>query len=258
MRVDPRDVASDGFMINVTTILDRFCEPFMDNDFSKVDKIDDNYFRKQPRVDIKDETKINADQAKSDSFYANRVPGEANFISEAFFLTLAAHHYGSEACNSQLKGLDRDLRYFESRIEQMEAERPRMANVPDHAQRLEAAIATHVRTLENAIAKKYAIEGVLLDERMQSTSLRFMRYVAVWLLRLVTRSKYKPGLESSEIKYVMSFLASLPYANLLGFLFLPSNQMCLHACRSTPSRTSWTISPSSSSECFRVCMSQPD
>ncbi|KAL6357451.1 hypothetical protein LRP88_07618 [Fusarium phalaenopsidis] len=200
MRVDPREVASDGFMINVTTILDRFCEPFMDNDFSKVDKIDDNYFRKQPRVDIKDETKINADQAHSDSFYANKVPGEANFISEAFFLTLAAHHYGSEACNSQLKGLDRDLRYFESRIEAMEAERPRMANVPDQAQRLEAAIAAHVRTLENAISKKYAIEGVLLDERMQSTSLRFMRYVAVWLLRLVTRSKYKPGLESSEIK----------------------------------------------------------
>jgi ubiquitin conjugation factor E4 B len=253
MRVDPREVASDGFMINVTTILDRFCEPFMDNDFSKVDKIDDNYFRKQPRVDIKDETKINADQAHSDSFYANKVPGEANFISEAFFLTLAAHHYGSEACNSQLKGLDRDLRYFESRIEAMEAERPRMANVPDQAQRLEAAIAAHVRTLENAISKKYAIEGVLLDERMQSTSLRFMRYVAVWLLRLVTRSKYKPGLESSEIKYVMSFLVSLPCANLLGFLFLPSNQMCFHACRSTPSRTSWTILLSSSSECFR-CM----
>ncbi|KAF4977567.1 hypothetical protein FZEAL_5938 [Fusarium zealandicum] len=200
LQVDPREVASNGFMVNVTAILDRFCEPFMDNDFSKVEKIDDNYFRKQPRVDIKDETKMNADQAYSDNFYSQKEPGEANFISEAFFLTLAAHHYGSEACNSQLKNMDRDIKYLEKKVKAIEAERPKVENVPHQLRLLEETLMRHVSVLEKTLGMKYAIEGVLLDERMQSTSLRFMRYVAVWLLRLVTRSNYKPGLESQQIK----------------------------------------------------------
>jgi ubiquitin conjugation factor E4 B len=52
--------------------------------------------RRHPRVDIKEETKLNADQSTSDRFYSEAVGG-INFISEVFFLTLAAHHYGSEA-----------------------------------------------------------------------------------------------------------------------------------------------------------------
>ncbi|KAF7542311.1 hypothetical protein G7Z17_g11690 [Cylindrodendrum hubeiense] len=175
LQVDPREVASNGFMVNVTTILDRFCEPFMDNDFSKIDKIDDDYFRKNPRVDIKDETKLNADQAYSDEYYAKTLPGEPNFISEAFFLTLAAHHYGSEACNSQLKNLDRDIKYLEKHLKAMEAERPKVANVPHQLRLLEETLKRHTAVLEKTIGMKYAIEGVLLDERMQATSLRFMR-----------------------------------------------------------------------------------
>jgi ubiquitin conjugation factor E4 B len=202
LQVDPREVASDGFMMNVTTILDRFCEPFMDNDFSKVDKIDVRYFQRNPRVDIKDETKINADQAAADKFYEQKQSGESNFISEAFFLTLAAHHYGSEAANSQLKNLDREIKYIEKHLKAMEAERPKVANVPRQLKMFEETLRRHTNVLEKTIALKYAIEGVLLDERMQSTSLRFMRYVAVWLLRLATQSNYKPGLESKEIKSV--------------------------------------------------------
>ena len=200
LQVDPREVASDGFMMNVTTILDRFCEPFMDNDFSKVDKIDVRYFQRSPRVDIKDETKLNADEATAEKFYSQKQTGESNFISEAFFLTLAAHHYGSEAANSQLKNLDRDIKHIEKNLKLMEAEREKVANSPHQLARFEELLKRHTNVLEKTIALKYAIEGVLLDERMQGTSLRFMRYVAVWLLRLATRSNYKPGFESQEIK----------------------------------------------------------
>jgi ubiquitin conjugation factor E4 B len=200
LQVDPREVASDGFMLNITTILDRFCEPFMDNDFSKIDKIDVRYFKRKPRVDIKDETKINADQAAADEYYSQTEAGESNFISEAFFLTLAAHHYGSEAANSQLKNLDREIKYLEKHIKAMEAERPKVANVPAQLRLFEETLKRRTTVLEKTIALKHAIEGVLLDERMQSTSLRFMRYVAVWLLRLATGSDYKPGQESQQIR----------------------------------------------------------
>ncbi|KAI7057695.1 ubiquitin conjugation factor E4, partial [Hortaea werneckii] len=51
MRVNPKEVSTDGFMLNVTTILDQLCEPFLDATFSKIDKIDPNYLRRSPRVD---------------------------------------------------------------------------------------------------------------------------------------------------------------------------------------------------------------
>lgn len=200
LQVDPREVASDGFMVNITTIMDRFCEPFMDNDFSKVDKIDIKYLRRKPRVDITDETKINADQATADKFYEVKEEGESNFISEAFFLTLAAHHYGSEALNSQLKNLDRDIKYLEKRIDAMMAERQKVANAPHQLRLFDETVKRHTNVLERTIGLKFAIEGILLDERMQGTSLRFMRYVAVWLIRIATGKDYKPGKESQLIK----------------------------------------------------------
>ncbi|KAG8414091.1 Ubiquitin conjugation factor E4 [Metarhizium acridum] len=214
LQVDPREVASDGFMLNVTTIMDRFCEPFMDNDFSKVDKIDVRYFKRQPRVDIKDETKLNADQATADEYYSKKVEGDSNFISEAFFLTLAAHHYGSEALNSQLKNLDREIKYLDKHIKAMEAERPKLANSPHQLRLFEETLKRHTNVLEKTIALKHAIEGALLDERMQSTSLRFMRYVAAWLLRLVTGSDYKPGQETEMIRLPLSSENSEAFACL--------------------------------------------
>lgn len=129
LRPDPTQLSTDGFLMNVTVVLDGLCEPFMDTMFSKVDRIDINYLRRRPRVDIKDETKLNADQSASDEFYQVELPGTSNFISEVFFLNLAAHHYGSEATNSMLKALDKDIKYLNDKIKELEAERPKFMNV---------------------------------------------------------------------------------------------------------------------------------
>ncbi|UQC75247.1 ubiquitin elongating factor core [Colletotrichum lupini] len=192
LQVDPKEVSSDGFMMNLTVVLDRFCSPFMDTTFSKVDRIEVEYFRRNPRVDIKEETKLNADQSTSDAFYGTQSQGSSNFISEVFFLTLAAHHYGSEATNSKLKGLERDIKWYEKHLAAMEAERIKVQNQPQQLAMFELTLKRHTTVLEKAIAMKYAIEGIFLDEKMQELSLRFMRYVAVWLLRLASQSSYTP------------------------------------------------------------------
>jgi ubiquitin conjugation factor E4 B len=129
LQVKDIEVASDGFMVNVTAVLDTLCEPFMDSTFSKINKVDLDYLRRTPRVDMSDETKLNADQATSDAFYNSKVDGTSNFISEVFFLTLAAHHYGLGATNSKLKDLDKDIKYVEKVIKQMEDEMPKLQNV---------------------------------------------------------------------------------------------------------------------------------
>lgn len=48
--------------------------------------------------------------------------------------------------------------------------------------------------LDKSMSFKFAIEGVLFDKVMQARSLRFMRVVTVWLLRIATQSDYKPDI----------------------------------------------------------------
>ncbi|KAI0181688.1 ubiquitin conjugation factor E4 [Hypoxylon sp. FL1284] len=196
LQVKVNEVASDGFMVNLTAVLDELCEPFMDSTFSKVDKIDIDYLRRQPRVDIRDETKLNADQATSDEFYNTTVAGSSNFISEVFFLTLAAHHYGLGATNSKLKDLDKDIKYISKVINQMEEELTKLRGTNAFQVRIaEQRLKSAISSVEKYMALKMSIEGVVLDTSIQTRSLLFMRYVAVWLLRIASKTNYRPGVD---------------------------------------------------------------
>ena len=186
MQIDPATVSSDGFMMNVMICLDQLCEPFMDATFSKIDRIDVEYLRRKPRVDIKDETKLNADQNTSDEYYSHQVTGQSNFISEVFFLTLAAHQYGSEALNQQLMQLERDLKYMEKNIAQLEADRPKFAANPPQLAMFERALKKYTDKIDAGLAYKYSAQGVLLDDLNQARSMQFMRYVIIWLLRIAS------------------------------------------------------------------------
>ena len=186
MQVDQKLVSSDGFMINVTVCLDQLCEPFMDATFSKIDRIDADYLRRKPRIDIKEETKLNADQHTSDDFYGKPADGTSNFISEVFFLTLAAHHYGTEAANSTLNQLDKDLKRMEKHLEEIELDRHKFINDPTKLRMFDNAIKKYKDQVDKGLSYKHAVQGVLLDDLTQARSMQFMRYVIVWMLRLVS------------------------------------------------------------------------
>ncbi|KAI9801299.1 MAG: hypothetical protein M1833_002869 [Piccolia ochrophora] len=167
MQVDNAAVSSDGFMINVT-----------------VDRIDVDYLRRHPRVDIKEETKMNADQSTSDEFYAEAAGGSSNFISEIFFLTLAAHHYGMDAAINKLDQVEKDLKYMAKQMQRLEAEREKFINTPQYPV-FENAMKRFRDRVDKAHSYKFALQGVLFDDLSQARSMQFMRYVIVWLLRLV-------------------------------------------------------------------------
>lgn len=186
MQVDQTQVSSDGFMINVTVCLDQLCEPFMDASFSKIDRIDVDYLCRSPRVNIKDETKLNADQNASDAFYSKPAEGTSNFISEIFFLTVTAHHYGTEAANSSLSSLEKDLKQMKKHVEEIELDRHKFVNDPMRLRMFEDAVKKYKDKIDTGMSYKYSIEGVLLDDLNQARSMQFMRYVVVWMLRLVS------------------------------------------------------------------------
>ncbi|KAI0136961.1 ubiquitin elongating factor core-domain-containing protein [Xylariales sp. AK1849] len=193
LHLDPKHVASDGFMVNVTATLDQLCEPFMDASFSKISKIDIDYLRRNPRVDMSDETKLNADQATSDAFYSKTVDGTSNFISEVFFLNLAAHHYGSEATNSKLKDLDKEIKHLQRVEKEITEQMKKLSSNPVMIAQAKRQHDRVVSVIEKTMALRFSIEGVLTDKGMQTLSLQFMRYVTVWLLRVASGSAYVPG-----------------------------------------------------------------
>ncbi len=182
---DPKAISSDGFMINVTSCLDQLCEPFMDPTFSKVDRIDVDYLRRKPRVDIKEETKLNVDQNAADTFYSRPAEGKSNFISEVFFLTMAAHQYGSGAASSTLASLEKDIKRMEKYLDELELDRHKYVNDPVNLRMYEEAVQRFRAKVDQGLSYKHAMQGILLDDLSQARSMQFMRYVIVWLLRLV-------------------------------------------------------------------------
>ncbi|KAK3673750.1 Ubiquitin conjugation factor E4 [Recurvomyces mirabilis] len=186
MRVDYKTVSSDGFMLNVTNVLDRLCDPFMDAQFGKIDRIDANYLRRQPRVDISEETKINADQKTADAFYGQEVEGTNNFISEVFFLTVASHHYGTEAAQERLQIMRKSVKRLEQDLASMEGDREKFASDPRYLARYEQALAKYKEQVDDTWSLIHSTYGVLCDDVSQARSMQFMRYVIVWILRLAS------------------------------------------------------------------------
>lgn len=95
----------------------------------QLDKIDIDYFRRNPRLDIGDETKINADEDTASEFYSKKIEGSNNFISEVFFLNVAAHHYGLGATEVNHDQLAKDIGDMEKHLERIQGERSRWVNV---------------------------------------------------------------------------------------------------------------------------------
>ena len=99
---------------------------------TQIDKIDIEYFRRQPRLNIHEETKINVDENQSNEYYSKKVEGSNNFISEVFFLNVAAHHYGLGATETMHDQLAKDIGEMEKHLERFVAERQRWLNVRLH------------------------------------------------------------------------------------------------------------------------------
>ena len=68
MSVPVHTVSSDGYMSNLQYILLKLFEPVMDVSFSKIDKVDPDYYRASSRIDISEETRIKAPKEEVDEY----------------------------------------------------------------------------------------------------------------------------------------------------------------------------------------------
>jgi len=195
MQIDFKVAASHSFFCNLSGVMLKLCEPFVDVSSGKAwQRLDSSYITApSARVDYKDVTKI-AVSAEEEAAWVERRKSEAastsiatefHFITDAFFMTAQCLHIGyvKVQAESMMQAMDmhrlqRDLGELEAAAQQAQPG-PQAALLQERVSRYKAAISKH-----NEIRLCY--EAVLHDEATLRSMLAFYRLMASWLLRLAS------------------------------------------------------------------------
>ncbi|KAF5385651.1 hypothetical protein D9757_005488 [Collybiopsis confluens] len=192
LQVDPTTVSSDSFMVNIQTVLYRFAEPFMDANYSKVDKIDPLYFAHSSRIDATEETRIKATTQEALQWAEENKSLEGpNFISDIFYLTIAMSHYGYQKTISSYNDLHKHIDDIQRQLDYMTGDGSWMGS-PLQA-RMQAAI-DHAKNEQAKIkSSAMAYEAQLSDPELVYRSIGFTTFLSVWLIRQVDPKKTHPN-----------------------------------------------------------------
>ncbi|KAI0061420.1 hypothetical protein BV25DRAFT_1805616 [Artomyces pyxidatus] len=194
MQVNPDTVSSDSFMTNLHAVLLRFAEPFMDAQFTKIDRIDKHYFAHSDRIYASDETRINATSEEAAEWMNKNLLAEGapppNFISDIFYLTLASNHYG----------FLKTVQTFDEYNKQLDDAKKHLASITGDRSwvgtpfqpRMEAAI----KQVKDEIAKIQGMQAAastqLYDPELLFRNNSFNIFVTTWLIRFVDPRKTHP------------------------------------------------------------------
>ncbi|KAF9586088.1 hypothetical protein BGW38_009841 [Lunasporangiospora selenospora] len=189
MHVDRATVSGDGFIYNMTEVLLKFCNPFMDSQHSKVDKISQSYFKGKSRLDISKETRICAPKEVVDA-YASEVSSLQghNFITEMFFLTLGFHHIGISRLFVDYKRFMRDFYEVRDQYDRLKTQAAAGRSTPQN----DVLIKQYETQLEKMVTFRLSLESQILDPLVLGHSFQYYNLVMTWLLRMVDPAKSYP------------------------------------------------------------------
>lgn len=179
-------LSSNAFMSNITLLLVRFSQPFLDVSYKKIDKIDVNYFSNLNLfIDLSQETRMNSDFKEADQFYDGNKKAEdcrPNFISDCFFLTLTYLHYGLGGTMLYDEKITPQLKRMKQEIEKIK----RAANSQDMFARYAAMqIPTLEKTLKITQSVKEALQGFFSHRNLQLEVFDFICGASTFLIRVV-------------------------------------------------------------------------
>lgn len=221
IQVDPISCASSGMFVNLSAVMLRLCEPFLDANLSKRDKIDANYVFHGPRLDLRELTSLHAsseevaewinkgDPEKTDglgllSDKENRLlqsqeatssgsnaylkPKSSSdqktkytFICECFFMTARVLNLGLLKAFSDFKHLVQDISRCEDTLSTLKA---MQGQAP--APNLNLDITRLEKEIELYTQEKLCYEAqILRDGGLIQSALSYYRLMVVWLVGLV-------------------------------------------------------------------------
>lgn len=207
MQVDRREVSSDGYLNNLQRVCLKLCDPIMDARFSKVHLIDPDYFISSTRLNVTEDTKINADkesyEAHLSSYRSSHpTPTPPNFVSDIFFLTVAMHHYGLLSTLRYYGAFCKEMEEMRKQVNNMKAERDAGGWAGPGGPMQEALYKRFQTQLDKVIAWKLAMDAMLMDHVTMEHSIRFYGLVMMWLVRCAAVGspliKYGSGSKSAD------------------------------------------------------------
>ncbi|EFJ06900.1 ubiquitin-protein ligase, UFD2 [Selaginella moellendorffii] len=219
IQVNPLVNGSTGSFVNLSAVMLKLCDPFLDPPFTKMDKIDLNYVLKNVRVNFSNLTAIHAtseelsrwvdkrnyariegfrqaqaqreqeelmrlqSQGASASVVQASVSGQGSFsfICECFFLTARSLNIGPLKAVSDFKTLLQDLSRQKDSLEALKA-----MQGPGAPADLENTIKNTENNIEQLTQDRYCYEAQFLrDLQLLQECVRFYRLMIVWLVSLV-------------------------------------------------------------------------
>ncbi|EMD39878.1 hypothetical protein CERSUDRAFT_63413 [Gelatoporia subvermispora B] len=213
MQVEPDTVASDSFMVNLQTVMFRFCEPFFDVNYSKIDRIDALYFAHSNRINLKEETRVNATSEQAEQWRKQHEESNAtapNFISDIYYLTLAMNHYGYQKTVDSFEDLAKQYDEMSRHLEMLQGDGSWRNSIA--AARTEHAIKTVEGEQEKVLMQQYSYQVQLADPELVLRSISFVNFVSTWIIRLVdpTHKHPNPAVELPLPKEVPMEFSVLP------------------------------------------------
>lgn len=193
MRVKAKEVASDGFMVNLFELVMRFCEPFMDHKYSKIDRIDAEYLRRQKRFQVSDLTRLNANESEAIKWSeeAGEISQPPNFITECYFIALRLLNLGPGKAIRSLNEKTDELRRLKKRANEVEQDRATWSATPQ-APQYEAFLKRAKDEVSKVEAQLLASECQLLDEDFVNRIVIFLSFTMTWLVRLAEEGGNHP------------------------------------------------------------------
>ncbi|TKY88656.1 hypothetical protein EX895_002287 [Sporisorium graminicola] len=195
MQVRQELVASDGYMVNLYEMLLRFAEPFMDAGFTKIDRIDLEYLRKQTRFDIQDLTRINATEAEAKEWtqqgQAEPTGAPANFITEVFYIAVRLNNLGLGKAVRRIDEKEKEMGRFKKRITETEADRAMWSALPQAAQ-YENFLKRAKAEVERLHGEIYAAQSQLMAPDFLQKVITFNCFLMTWLIRVAEPQSKHP------------------------------------------------------------------
>ncbi|KAL5582220.1 hypothetical protein UlMin_014662 [Ulmus minor] len=217
IQVDPMSCASSGMFVNLSAVMLRLCEPFLDANLTKRDKIDPKYVFYSDRLDLSGLTALHASseevaewvnksrQGQSDgenrllqskeatssgsnafglSTTNSTASGEKtkySFICECFFMTARVLNLGLLKAFSDFKHLVQDISRSEETLATLKA---MQGQTPSPQLQLE--ITRLEKEMELYSQEKLCYEAqILRDGTLIQQGLTFYRLMVVWLVGMV-------------------------------------------------------------------------
>jgi ubiquitin conjugation factor E4 B len=152
--------------------------------FSKQHLIHDHYLLLSDRIDVADDTRINADKTMVDEF-TKTLPSSPsfNFVTEIFYLTLSYHHYGTLSIIRHNGNMTKQIQRMKEQLDKLVSDRDRGAFDGPIKVLFEERLKKFQLEYENMVGGKLAFDAILIDKHSIEHSIRFYNLAMVWILR---------------------------------------------------------------------------